>query len=409
MSFPSLPTPGNLILVECEAWNGNDNGDWSVGDCTDNQGSGNYPLAVKSPKNGAARSAIFYLGKVVGSSGTFTITVNPAPHGGSYIVASASEWSGEHTVDQTASNSGSSTTPSTGTTGTTTAATEIVAACMSITAGQASITVDSVSPAWTEEFEELSFAYEPGEADSRVVTSTGTQSCGWTCASSAAWTACIATFKAVASPSVETVAVVDALRVVAGLQRTRFESVAVAEQLAGALYGLLGRSRSDALIITEAVLRSLPTARRLTVADAVAITESVRAKLGLAQRVADAVTVADVLTRLLPFLKADAITVTDVVTAVTRTVRHVETIRVFDYVFGVARPLLLQRTVFETISVTERAARAQGITTRLKVIAGENLKVTELRQVTGGPLVWDGSGSAPPVISSPNDYWVVGV
>jgi len=204
-SFGSLPTAGNLIVVHCITWNGNNNADWPWNGVTDNQGNV-YQLAVKSAKGAnGGRCAVYYAENIGTPSGTFTVTVWPDPHGGgSYIVAAAVEYSGMSgtlLLDKTATNSGSSTTPSTGTTAATTQATEVVAGVMAILAGQASITVGVVSPVFVEECEELSFAYMPGEGDDRIVTSTGTQSCSWTCATTGEWVACIATFKSTGTPA----------------------------------------------------------------------------------------------------------------------------------------------------------------------------------------------------------------
>jgi hypothetical protein len=69
---------------------------------------------------------------------------------------------------------------------------------MGVDGAQASITVQSVSPTWTQVIEELPFTTSPCEVDVRVLTGVSgtTQSCSWTNASSFGWSAGLVCLKA---------------------------------------------------------------------------------------------------------------------------------------------------------------------------------------------------------------------
>jgi hypothetical protein len=193
-SFGGLPTEGDLIVVVF--W-GSSNPRWRPQDCTDNQGN-TYSLAYTAQDGGILDTAIWWC--VTGpTSGTFTVSLDSAVVGNYSGAGAALSFSSTATgfwrPDARAFASGTSTSPATGNTGTLDAAEEVVVAAVGVRAGQASITVESVSPAWTEEAEELNFvAYVPGEVNYRISAATTAQSCSWTLASSGVWTAIICTF-----------------------------------------------------------------------------------------------------------------------------------------------------------------------------------------------------------------------
>lgn len=196
-TFGAAPSVGDLVIVGFWGYAGPL---WGPIDCTDNQGT-RYALIARSVTNGNVTAAA-WLGVVKASSGSFQVTVAAAPNQSSvlYGAGCATSWTTDAAwaiFDEVARNTGSSTAPSTGSTATLATADELVVAVLA--AGgtdQASITVESVSPAWTEEAEELSYAtYIPGEMDSRIVNATTAQSCSWTLASSASWSCVVVTVR----------------------------------------------------------------------------------------------------------------------------------------------------------------------------------------------------------------------
>lgn len=180
-SFGSLPAEGELVVVV--GWGSNSNA-WEAQDCVDNQGN-TYSLVAVS-RRGTVDLAMWWC--VSGpTSGTFTVTLNPRAtgsfNGAGAAMSYASDASTVWRPDAIArNNQASGTAVSTGNTATLDVADQVVvAACAIMTNDQGSIAVESVSPAWTQEAEELSFAtYCPGEVDSRIVAATTAQSCSWT-------------------------------------------------------------------------------------------------------------------------------------------------------------------------------------------------------------------------------------
>lgn len=203
LTFSTLPTVGNGLVVLVTGYNGT----YLTTSCSDNR-SNTYQRAT-TLSLGPVSVAIYSCASVATSVAPFTVTVAA---GTAYYVATAIEVSGVGSglvLDQTATASaGASTSASTGTTPALTAAEELVVSVCSLGNTVASLTVDAVSPAWTQEAEELNFSlHAVGESDSRIVTSAigTTQSCGWTLASSVGWAGTIATFKASGVAAVETV------------------------------------------------------------------------------------------------------------------------------------------------------------------------------------------------------------
>jgi hypothetical protein len=153
---------------------------------------------------------IQYCAKITTSAAPFTVTLTLAGGVTGYWEAAAIEVSGVGTglsVDQTVGQSATSAAPSTGTTAALTGSEVIVAAVHAIGANQGSITVQVVSPTWTEEFENLSYSTTiAGEGDTRIVTGAAgtTQTGSWTDTASATWGAALAAFKGSAPAAAET-------------------------------------------------------------------------------------------------------------------------------------------------------------------------------------------------------------
>lgn len=198
-TFGSTPAAGNLIVICVGGWNGA-GFDMPTGGVTDNKGN-SYGRAIQAAlePGGAGRCAIFYAYNIA-SSATFTPVVNPTGASGNYFTWSATEVAGAMTtdpLDKTASSTSSTTTATTGTTATLSQAAEIVFAVMNVANAHSFITVESVSPSWTELYEELdNNNHWPTEADQRIVAATTAQSCSWTIGAGANGTssACLATF-----------------------------------------------------------------------------------------------------------------------------------------------------------------------------------------------------------------------
>jgi len=188
--FASPPAVGNAIVVGVLSYGQDATG------CTDNYGN-TYSLAV-SRFGVTPRLAVYYCSKVTTSGASFTVTPT---WGSTDYLAIAIEISGVGSglvVDKTASNTGGGTTPSTGTTAALTANNVLLVALHAIANTQTSITVESVSPAWTEEAEFLPFSDVPGEIDTRILTSGlgTTASCSWTDTGFGSWNAAIVGFTA---------------------------------------------------------------------------------------------------------------------------------------------------------------------------------------------------------------------
>jgi len=209
-SFASLPAAGNAVTVQAWAYDNAADLDLAAGGCTDNQ-SNSYSRAVRGPvtQRGAAAdymvSAIYYDESIGTPGGTFTITVNPAGTGSfGAIVGVGIEWSGfaASSLDVTQTAGGQTGSPTTGTTAATAQNDELALAVMGCSdAANADVTYASITVdgAHIERAEELdSDTYQAGEADSLILTTTGTQSATWTTVSPASswYSGCIATFKA---------------------------------------------------------------------------------------------------------------------------------------------------------------------------------------------------------------------
>ena len=193
LTFASAPTVGNAVVVVATGWRSSGA---AFGTATDNRGH-TYTTVITRVLS-TSLCGIFYLPIIATSAAPFTITV-PAPTGSTYFVASAIEVSGVGTgmnLQQSAGATGATNTPATGATATVTVNDVIAVAVHAISVSEATITVQSVSPAFVEIFEELPFTHIAGEADYRLLpTAAGTtQSCSWTDTASNQWAAAIAVF-----------------------------------------------------------------------------------------------------------------------------------------------------------------------------------------------------------------------
>jgi hypothetical protein len=186
ITMGSTPTVGNAIIIPVLTPAG---AGYSSARATDNQGSYKNNYVVVSP---GTKTAIIFCPYVYVASGTFTITVSGLPF--TTNISNALEVSGGGAAgilpNQTVQNSGTSTTPNTGTTAALTDNNIFAVVSHGIAAGQASI---AVAAGWTEEIEDLS---NGGESDYQIFTtaSGSTISCSWTDASSASWSALLVAF-----------------------------------------------------------------------------------------------------------------------------------------------------------------------------------------------------------------------
>lgn len=201
-SFPVSPTVGNGIAViftaQCASILS------STITCVDNRGH-TYTLAI-SRVNGNAQTLIFYLSKVVTNTAPFTITLTFGGAGPNVFANGnviAIEVGGVITGLAPANSTGSTGASQAIVTGAMTALaiseTFLVAAFCQVATLTGS-TVEVVSPIWTEEYEQLSVAYGPGEINSRILTSASgtTPSCSWTVTGAgvtAVWASAIVAFK----------------------------------------------------------------------------------------------------------------------------------------------------------------------------------------------------------------------
>jgi len=194
VTFATPPTIGNGIVVPVNIWN------VTVSTVTDNYGN-TYTRAAQ--KLGTPTSEIWYCSAITATGASFTITVTLSTT--NWSVAIAIEVSGVGTglsVDQfsTAGTTGAiaGSTVTVGPTAALTANNVFVAALLGLASLQSAITVETVTPAWTEEFEELTTAYVGGEADSRVLTtaSGATTSATWTLGTGGTWSGALVAFRA---------------------------------------------------------------------------------------------------------------------------------------------------------------------------------------------------------------------
>ncbi len=192
--FGTNNTAGNFISV-ANFWYSTDVTAHASGNITDSRNT--YALDVSGTAASTAHAGLWSALNI--GAGANTVTVNP-PGNDTYISCVASEYSGVATtsaLDRTASNSGNSTTPTSGTTATTTQAAELVIACLSHN-GSAATGIDLPSGYTNRYIQQNNSTYQPGSADELIVASTGAQSASWGTTASNNWFGVIATYKAAA-------------------------------------------------------------------------------------------------------------------------------------------------------------------------------------------------------------------
>lgn len=204
-AFGSNVTAGNLIVVAVEALS------LTVSSVTDNQ-SNTYQKAVS--KLNSLDSELWYAYNVGGGNKP-TITVNLSSAGSSAAIAQ--EFSGivsaSNPLDQTASNSGSSGSPSSGTTAITSQGEELIVAAAAL---GGSLSVGTGYSNFVNKAD--GGAGNDCGMESKVASSTGTQSATFG-GSSASWASTIATFKAYTAP------LIDALSATGGHDAAQFADV----------------------------------------------------------------------------------------------------------------------------------------------------------------------------------------
>jgi hypothetical protein len=188
-TFATPPTVGNGIVVLVSSWSAA----FPVNGCTDNRGN-IYKQAIA--RLNSKSTAIYYCEKVTASAAPFSVTVTAAS---SWFVGLAIEVGGldGYVLGHTSiSGSGTSTAPNSGTTAALPKDEVLLAAGVAVASAQSSITVATVSPPWTQEFEELTTTYVPCEGDTRIVTGVAgtTTSASWVTTGSAAWAAVLSAF-----------------------------------------------------------------------------------------------------------------------------------------------------------------------------------------------------------------------
>lgn len=190
ITFPSTPAVGNAIIIGVISSSG-------IITATDNRGN-TYSFDA-TIVNGSNVCSFLSCSSIVTTGSPFTITVSSTAFNN--LGASAIEISGSVgglIFTRSGSGTGTSTTP--GTTATTALITDSVfAVAMHSCAGaQTTITVQSVSPTWTQEYERLT--NPASEMDSRVLTGVigTTQSCAWVNSTSLGWSALFAVYSSLA-------------------------------------------------------------------------------------------------------------------------------------------------------------------------------------------------------------------
>lgn len=199
-SFASLPSVGNLVILQVTGYIA---ANFAVTSITDNQTGNTWARAVQGPTAGGARGEIWWC-KVVGSTGTFTATVNAAVN--STIVFNMSEYSGiiNPVVGRTQTNTQAATAaPNSGTTAITLDANEILVALTTPDTGNiytySARNVAGSNPAsgWTARLTETDAnTYQAVDCVHVISTVTGAMVHIWTVTpTTSGWVSCIATFR----------------------------------------------------------------------------------------------------------------------------------------------------------------------------------------------------------------------
>lgn len=199
VSFGSLPAIGSLLVCQVAGWKSTN---FAVTSVTDNQTGNTWARAIQGPLAGGARPEIWWT-KVVGSTGTFTVTVNCTS---STVVFSVSEVAGfvNPMVDKTATNTQAppTTAPSTGTTALTLTTDEYLIGGTTADTGAVytysarNVAGSNPSSGWASVLNEPdSNAYQACDFVSVVASATGAMGHIWTVDGNSGWISCLATFR----------------------------------------------------------------------------------------------------------------------------------------------------------------------------------------------------------------------
>lgn len=188
--FSSSTTTGNLIVVVIGMDGGN------TGDVTNvvgSDGTAFTKVTAFDTANGAGTLAIdMWYGQIVtgGSSFQATVTFVDTHTNATFVVQEFSGFTGVATPDQTATSTGTSTSPSSGATGTTATANELVVGG----AVHASTASNFSAGSGFSDLTQRSVANRQTAMESKVVSSTGSQTATFTIAASKAWICGVTTF-----------------------------------------------------------------------------------------------------------------------------------------------------------------------------------------------------------------------
>lgn len=200
LTFVTPPAVGSAIVVMAAIYHTPNTGTI----CVDNRG--NTYVNALGP---GTSPAMWYCPIVTASGAPFTVTLSVFSIPPGYFEAAAIEFSGVGStglvIDKKSYTPGvSGTLLSSGVTVALTANEVILAAACNINTNQTSLVVQSASPVWTQEFENLNYSASiAGEGNTRIITgATGTtQECSWTASVSGTWGAAIVAFKATGTES----------------------------------------------------------------------------------------------------------------------------------------------------------------------------------------------------------------
>jgi hypothetical protein len=196
ITFTNTPAVGNGIIVPVVTW-GNAVGTWTL---RDNQGNLGELAVRRVGGDGKTVCTILYISRLLKVDGQYAVTIDFG-NISTYSVSCAMEVSGVsyglgHHVVASQASVAENTAPSTGVSPLSQQNDLFVVALVGSSRAQTSITVESVSVPWAQEFEELPSTFATGEADSRVLGGqfADEQSCSWSFGTASHWAAVLATF-----------------------------------------------------------------------------------------------------------------------------------------------------------------------------------------------------------------------
>lgn len=204
MTFPSLPSAGEAIVVAVCGWHSSPvMSRFRLQSITDNQGN-TYTKALDVETGGSTSSHLYlyYTANIPAPSGTFSITVTPETASENFIAAGAAAYSGlegSNVLDVTATNQTSAPTDaSVGPSATTIQNDELVVAAACVEAPDDALNITTPS-GYTQRFVHQNAQTAMGfQYSDKVVASTGAQSASWS-HDDAATSAGLATFRAAAT------------------------------------------------------------------------------------------------------------------------------------------------------------------------------------------------------------------